>query len=452
MRPFSLSLLFVIILFSCSTTTDKNGAAPELERKPPGQTEKIENIPADSEKTENQPPRSAEEKLTVERPEGGNPTEKEILYSIIKTMTLEEKIGQLFILQIRYNPDGSPRRQVDDNLRRYLGKFKPGGIILFRENIVDNNQVETLISKLQSNSRIPLFISVDEEGGAVSRLGKAQKVDVTLLPPALSIGDKKNPELAYNAGLALGRELRAIGINMDMAPVADVNTNPQNPVIGNRAYSSDPRIAGEMVAEVIRGFHEYDIVSVIKHFPGHGDTSFDTHVGTVVLPFKRERLDSVEFIPFEYGIRAGTDAIMTAHIIMSGISSSTLPATLNPEIITGIIREDFGFDGLVISDALEMGAISGNYTAGDAAVAGIKAGLDILLMPEDNAAAYKALLKSVQSGELSEKRIDESVYRILRTKYERKILFPNTPGESIEDVKNDPAHQTLINTFSDKNG
>ncbi|RKX81026.1 MAG: glycoside hydrolase [Spirochaetes bacterium] len=440
MKPLFLSLLLAILLLSCSTTTDKINIVPETAEAVTEVAAAPEN-PEDSEKS--LPPPAA-----IERPKGGEQTEEEILRTIMNSMSLEEKIGQLFILQIRYNWDGSPRRKVDEELNLFLRSFKPGGIIFFRENIVDNSQVEDLISSLQNLSRIPLFISVDEEGGLVSRLGKAPDVDVTLLPPALSIGAENDSGLAYNAGLVLGRELRAMGVNMDMAPVADVNTNPENPVIGNRAYSSDPLTAGKMVAEVIRGFHKYDIASVIKHFPGHGDTSFDTHVGTVVLPFSRDRLDKIEFIPFELGIEAGTDAIMTAHIVMSGISALPLPATLNPEIITGIIREELGFDGLIISDALNMGAISGNYSPGDSAVAGIKAGLDILLMPEDEPAAFEALLDAVHRGNISEKRIDESVYRILRTKYDRKILFPEPAGETIEEVQNDPAHQALIQTFS----
>jgi len=447
MKPLFLSLLLAFLLLSCSTTADKINAVPGTENNP-GTGGEVETVSEHSGKSENpreQP--AAEEKPVVQKIEDSRQSEEVILRGIMQTMSLEEKIGQLFILQIRNNNDGSPRRTVDENLSRFIRDFEPGGIILFRENIVDNAQVELLISDLQGLSEIPLFISVDEEGGIVSRLGKVPAVDVTLLPPALSIGDKNDTGLAYKAGLILGRELRAIGVNMDMAPVADVNTNPENPVIGNRAYSSDPRTAGEMVSEVIRGFHKYDIASVIKHFPGHGDTSFDTHVGTVILPFNRERLNQVEFIPFEYGIEAGTDAIMTAHIVMSGISALPLPATLNPEIISGLIREELGFDGLVISDALNMGAISKNYTSGESAVAGIRAGLDILLIPVDEHSAFKALIEAVRRGDISEKRIDESVYRILRTKYRRKILFPEPAGETIEDVHNSPAHQALIQSF-----
>ncbi|RKX77797.1 MAG: hypothetical protein DRP49_01600, partial [Spirochaetes bacterium] len=210
MKPLFLSLLLAALLLSCSTTADKINVVPET-------VTDVKSTPENPEDIEN-PPLSPADVLNVhtaiKRPEGGEQTEEEILRTIMKTMSLKEKIGQLFILQIRYNGDGSPRREVDEDLNLFLNDFKPGGIILFRENIVDNQQVESLISNLQIFSRIPLFISVDEEGGLVSRLGKVPEVNVTLLPPALSIGNKNNSDLAYNAGLVLGRELRALGVNM----------------------------------------------------------------------------------------------------------------------------------------------------------------------------------------------------------------------------------------------
>lgn len=419
MKNRIIYVLFTLLLFSCRTTTENN----------------IDN-------TDNPV-------IETPRPVKTEPTEVEIINNIIDSMTLEEKIGQLFIFQIRNNFDGSPRTAVNENLVNFLNKYKPGGVILFSQNVRDNRQVEKLISDLQATADIPLFIGVDEEGGIVSRLGKEPRVDVTHLPSALKIGNKNNPELGYNTGLVLGRELRALGINMDMAPVADVNTNPKNPVIGNRTYSADPHKAGKMVERVIEGFHVHDIASIIKHFPGHGDTSLDTHFGTVVSPHSRERLESIEFIPFRYGIDAGADAIMTAHIVMAGISSSELPATLNPEIITGIIREDLEYQGIIITDALDMGAISQNYSSSETAVLGIKAGIDILLIPNNQPKAYKALLDAVLNREISEERIDESVFRILKVKRDRNILDPKERTETIEDVKNDPEHIKLKKTLID---
>ncbi|OQY39471.1 MAG: hypothetical protein B6229_03710 [Spirochaetaceae bacterium 4572_7] len=376
------------------------------------------------------------------------PTQEEIkqtfIDELIENMTIEEKIGQLFIFQIRGYKSLTP------NLKEFLDKYKPGGIILFSNNIVNDHQVETLIQEIQRDRDIPMFIGVDEEGGIVSRLGKNSNISVTHLPPALDIGNTGNVELAYNSGKILGRELTALGFNMDMAPVADVNTNPNNPVIGNRTYSADPIIAGEMVSQVIKGLHEYNIASVIKHFPGHGDTSLDSHLGSVVSPHGRERLNQIEFVPFIYGISAGTDAIMTAHMIMPKISSSPLPATLNPEIITDIIRNDLGFNGIVMTDALDMGAIAQHYSSEKAAILGIKAGIDILLIPYKQSAAYTGLLNAVNSNEISIKRVNKSLTRILSVKYDRSILNKTSINEKIEEVTIDPRHIDLIQTIKSR--
>lgn len=376
-------------------------------------------------------------------------TTEEIITEMIDSMTIEEKVGQVFIFHIRKDSNNKGILNINSETIDFIENYNPGGIILFSENIKSNDQVESLIRDLQLYSKIPLFMGVDEEGGVVSRLGKAKGVDVTHLPSALSIGNRKDTNLAYNSGLILGRELTALGFNMDMAPIADVNTNPKNPVIGNRTYSADPHIAGDMVTQVIKGFHKYNLISVIKHFPGHGDTSTDTHLGSVVSPHKKERLDQIEFVPFIKGIEAGADGIMTAHIIMPGISTSPLPATLNYDIITGIIRDEFGFDGIVITDAMDMGAITQNFSSEEAAIQSFKAGVDIILMPLDQKGAYNALLESVKSGEINEERLNQSVYRVLYTKYKRNILNKSTRQESISDVSNDPEHLELKKTILD---
>lgn len=374
-------------------------------------------------------------------------TTEEIIANQIEDMSLEEKVGQLFIFHIRKDANGRGITNINDETRDLIQDLKPGGIILFSENVDNNEQVVSLVRDLQSYSDIPLFIGVDEEGGLVSRLGKEKNVDVTHLPPALSIGSRGDSILAYNSGKILGRELAALGINMDMAPIADVNTNPMNPVIGNRTYSADPQVAGEMVSQFIKGIQEYNVASIIKHFPGHGDTSLDTHNGSVVSPHGRERLDQIEFVPFIKGIEAGTDAIMSAHIIMPAISANPLPSTLNPDIMNGIIREEFNYQGIIITDALDMGAISQNFTSQEAVILAFKAGVDILLMPLNQKAAYLALLEAVKNGEITEKRVNESVYRILKTKYKRKIMDKNTRIETIIQVKNDVEHKKLIETI-----
>lgn len=411
-------ILFAILLYSCRTTSDIEPIIEDPE---------VDNVIKDI--------------ITKE------PTLEEIINKKIKNMSLEEKVGQVFIFHIRKDSFGRDITLINDESIDLIRNFYPGGIILFSENVRNNKQVESLVRDLQSYSKIPLFIGVDEEGGVVSRLGKEKFVDVTHLPSALSIGNRGDIKLAYNSGKILGRELASLGINMDMAPIADVNTNPNNPVIGNRTYSSNPHIAGDMVSSFIEGLHEHNVVSIIKHFPGHGDTSLDTHLGSVVSPHGKERLEQIEFIPFIKGIEAGTDAIMSAHIIMPGISASPLPSTLNPDIITGIIREEMEFNGLIITDALDMGAISHNFSSSDAAILGFKAGIDILLMPLHQKEAYTALLEAVKSGVITENRLDESIYRILKVKYKRNIMNKTTRIESINQVKNDPEHQKLINSI-----
>lgn len=410
-----------ILLFSCITTNE----IPII-------TENIIEVEDSDTSTKIDKPPTKEEK------------DEDFVQNFLINMSLQEKIGQLFIFQIR------GYKYIDNDLKDFLRMYNPGGIILFANNIEDNDQVLKLNNDLQSNSTIPMFIGVDEEGGIVSRLGKAKNVDVTHLPPALTIGNRNKPVLAYNSGKILGRELSALGFNMDMAPVADVNTNPGNPVIGNRTYSANQHIAGEMVVNVIKGLQDENIIPVMKHFPGHGDTSTDTHAGTVVSPHNRERLDQIEFVPFKRGIDAGVDIIMTAHINMPGISSTPLPATLNPDIITGILREDLGFNGIVITDALDMGAITNNFTPGEAAILGIKAGIDILLIPFNQKEAFKSLLASVNSNIISISRIDESVLRILRLKQKFGILDNSRISMDIIDVKNDPEHKLLIDSIFNK--
>lgn len=415
-----LFFLLLILILSCETTKFENTNIDPL-------ITETENI-----NTEPTTPVEVEDPLTAKVDE------------ILNSMTLEEKIGQLFILDIR------GYTALNNKLTDFLTTFKPSGVILFSNNIKNNEQVVKLISDLQNTSNIPMFIAVDEEGGIVSRLGKEKNVNVTHLPPALTVGNKKNPILAYNTGKILGRELRALGFNMDMAPVADVNTNPNNPVIGNRTYSADPYIAGLMVLNVVKGFKEENIISVIKHFPGHGDTNTDSHLGTVVSPHNRERLDQIEFIPFKMGIDAGVDVIMTAHMTMSGISNTPLPATLNPEIITNILREDLGFNGIVMTDALDMGAITKNFSSADTAILAIKAGVDILLIPQNPQRAFDSLLNNIKNGDITENRINESVRRIIELKIKRNLLDNTDYSEDIYTVSSDPIHKALIQTIINK--
>ncbi|QEN03484.1 glycoside hydrolase [Thiospirochaeta perfilievii] len=422
-----LYIILIILLFSCVTTTQISDDNEDI-----SDNILIENpVDLNIEDIDKEAVLTKDELDRIKREE------------ILEQMSLEERVGQLFIIQIR----GYTR--VDSQLKAFIQKYKPGGIILFSNNIENNEQVSTLIKDLQSINSLPMFIAVDEEGGIVSRLGKEKNVDVTHLPPALTIGNKNNPRLAYVEGKILGRELTALGFNMDMAPVADVNTNPQNPVIGNRTYSANQHIAGEMVVNVIKGMREEGLISVIKHFPGHGDTKTDSHLGAVVSPHNIDRLNQIEFVPFKRGIDSGVDVIMTAHIIMPGISNLPLPSTLNPEILTGILRNELGFNGLIMTDALDMGAITDNFSTKEAVTLGIEAGVDLLLIPANQKIGIESLIESVKNGEISEDRVNESALRILRLKQKSNLLTYQEPKESITDVKNDPKHRALIDSLSE---
>lgn len=423
MKVKFLCIIVIIFLFSCTTTEE---IGPETEEN----TTTIElEIPQEIIPEIIEPEPTAEELRT------------EWINNYINELTLEEKIGQLFIFTI-YN-----YTEITPEVETFLNTFKPGGIIHFAKNIISDQQILDLNRGMNDLSKTPLFIAVDEEGGLVSRLGKNKNVSVTHLPPALTVGNKGNITLAYNTGKILGREIKALGFNMDMAPVADVNTNPNNPVIGNRTYSNDPYIVADMIVEVIRGFNEEGVISAIKHFPGHGDTSTDTHLGSVISPHNKGRLDQIEFIPFKRGIEEGVDMIMTAHITMPGISSIPLPATLNKEIISGILRNELGYDGIVITDALDMGAIRNNFSSGEAALLAFQAGIDILLMPYDQSEAYYTLLESVNNGDISIKRLQSSLNRIIGLKYDRGLFNLNSDVESIDSIKADPEHQLLIQSI-----
>lgn len=345
-----------------------------------------------------------------------------IINNLIASMTLEEKVGQLFIVAFRKDEKGNNLYEMNEHMKNQIEKFKIGGVILFSENIDTRTQTSNLIKSMQSVSKIPLFISVDEEGGRISRLGSNPKMGITKLPSAKEIGEENDPDLAYQLGSKLGSELYSLGFNMNFAPVADVNTNPKNPVIGDRAFGSDPQKVGIMVEQIVKGMQEENVSAVLKHFPGHGDASKDSHKGAVIIEHGIERLREIEFVPFEKGISADADAIMTAHIILPEIDSDDLPATLSKKILTGLLRKELNYEGLIITDALEMEAIKKHWPCDKASIMAFKAGADILLMPDSLEKAYNGILDAAINGDITQDSIDKSIYRILKVKYKRGLL------------------------------
>ena len=339
---------------------------------------------------------------------------------ILNTMTLEEKVGQLFV--VRPEKLGGSMTNCDGGTVGGLEKYHVGGVCMFGQNIQSPSQITGFINGLQSASDIPLFIAVDEEGGRVARVANSAGFAVQKFASMLSVGNTGDTSQAYNVGAVIGSYLKAYGFNVDLAPVADVNTNPNNVVIGDRAFGSDPSIVSQMVASAVKGFHSNGMICCLKHFPGHGDTTEDTHKQSVNVYKTWEQLKGCEMLPFAGGINAGADMVMTAHINLPNITSDGLPASLSYEIVTGRLRGEMGFSGVVVTDSLEMEAVRQQYGDANGAVRAVKAGVDIVLMPNDLGTAYNAVLNAVKSGEISQERLNESVRRILNLKRKYGII------------------------------
>ena len=333
-------------------------------------------------------------------------------------LTSREKIGQLFMV-------GFLGTSVTPDLSAFLKEYKPGGVILFSRNLESVEQIVQLTNDLQHCSpKSPLLIAIDQEGGRVSRLPKG----FTIFPPCQLIGRCHSGELAYAAAATIAKELKSVGINMNMAPVLDVNSNPGNPVIGDRAFGSDPETVIEMGLVTAAGLQDSKVVACGKHFPGHGDTNADSHKELPVVDAPRERLETVEFAPFRRATAAGIASLMTAHVLYRALDDR-LPATLSPDIITHLLREQMGYDGVVLTDDLEMHAIVDHYGPGDAAVRAFLAGCDVLLICKERdreIAAFEAIEKAVASGTIDTARLDLSVARIQRIK--QRYLLPYRPA------------------------
>lgn len=336
-------------------------------------------------------------------------------------MSLREKVGRLFIVRpeslepaIRYASDAElpPYRlqEVSDGMRRRAQDYPVGGVLLYGHNIGNPAQLKRFIRDLKELPGKPL-LCVDEEGGRVSRVANNDAFGLPRFESAAALA-AAGPEATCDAARTIGTYLRRFSFDIDFAPVADVNTNPQNIIIGTRAFSDDPHRAAPLVAAYVRGLQDAGVTACLKHFPGHGDTLADTHLGYAFTQKTWEEMDACEMIPFREGIRAGARLIMAAHIATPGVSGDKLPATLSSAILTGKLRGEMGYEGLIITDALEMGAITRLYGSGEAAVRALQAGADLLLCPLDLCAAFDAVLDAVRSGVLSETRLDESVRRI----------------------------------------
>lgn len=329
----------------------------------------------------------------------------------LSDLTIEEKVGQLFFLAFQNIEIETSHYNLTDGNKELLKKIQPSGVVLFGENISDDKQLRLFIDDVKSCIKIPPFIALDQEGGRVQRIHYPM---ATTIPPMSSLGEDGSVKKAYTIGRVLARDIKKFGFNMDFAPVCDVFSNPANTVIGDRAFSNDSKIVSRLSQAVYNGINDEGVIPVIKHFPGHGDTVADTHKTSAYTNKTLDELRNCELAPFASQIKKGAKAVMVAHITANKLDS--LPATLSHKIITELLREELGFNGVVITDALGMKAISDNYTIKDAVIMAINAGCDILLMPNDPAGAFTILLNAFKNGDLSLKRLNESVARIMLLK------------------------------------
>lgn len=341
---------------------------------------------------------------------------------ILESMTLEEKVCQIFMITPEALTGAGTVVQAGTSTKNAIDQYPVGGLIYFSQNLQDPGQTRTMLANTQQYAKertgFPIFLSVDEEGGQVARVGSNPAFGVEKIGNMSDVGSRGDTQEAYEVGSTIGAYLSDLGFNMDAAPDTDVLTNPDNQVVKYRSFSSDPQLVTEMAASELKGLNEQGIIGMYKHFPGHGGTTDDSHEGYAYVDDTLEELKSGAFVPFQDGIDNGIQVIMVSHISCPNVTGDNTPATLSKMMITDILRNDMGFDGMVITDAMNMGAITAQYSSSQAAVAALNAGVDMLLMPEDFQSAYQGVLGAVKDGTVSEERIDESVRRILELKLE----------------------------------
>ncbi|MDN3022702.1 glycoside hydrolase family 3 protein [Streptomyces sp. S.PB5] len=386
------------------------------------------------------------------------------LRSLISRMTLEEKVGQLFVMRVYGHSATDPdQADIDANLKEIgvrtaaelIARYHVGGIIYFSwaHNTRDPHQIADLSNGIQKASLsrergLPVLISTDQEHGIVCRVGEP----ATLFPGAMAIGAGRSHKDAFTLGSIAGRELRALGIRQNYSPVADVNVNPANPVIGVRSFGADPDAVAGLVAAEVAGYQRgRQVAATAKHFPGHGDTAVDSHYGFPVITHTRAQWEQLDAPPFRAAIASGIDSIMTAHIMVPALDDSGDPATLSRPILDGILRGELGYDGVVVTDSLGMEGVRTKYGDDRVPVLALKAGVDQLLNPPHLDVAWNAVLKAVQDGELTETRLDESILRVLRLKA-RLGLFeaPYVSQEGVTRTVGIPSHLTKADRIAER--
>lgn len=360
------------------------------------------------------------EEQTADSQETTEVTEEEkpsLVDETLAGMTLHEKVCQMMFVTPEELTGEDGVTVAGDATRQALENYPVGGIVYFAKNLESQDQVKEMIDNSQKYSSIGLFVATDEEGGVVNRL--MDTVGTTYIGSMYYYKDDGD-ETAYENAYTIANDMSALGFNLDFAPVADVWSNPDNTVIGERAYSDDYAQAAELVGNAVKGFNDGGVMCTLKHFPGHGDTAEDSHYSSAYVHRTKEEIMADEMQPFRSGIEAGAEFVMVGHLIVPDIDE--VPAILSYKIATGILRDELKFEGVAITDSFEMESIADNYSVDDAVVMSVKAGMDMILQPKDMVSAVNSIEQAVADGELSEDRIDESVRRILTLKESRGLL------------------------------
>lgn len=424
LKTISALLVVMILLSAFSACSENNTQSVE-----PSKESSLDNISTESSqisKAEESPVSKEESSLA----ESSNEETDEISEKISK-MSLDEKIGQMLMVGI----DGT---EVDDDFKEFAEEYKFGTVILFGKNITSAEQLVNLTNSIKSTAGdIPYIIGMDEEGGLVTRLPD----DVLSMPAALTIAGSEDTEYCYNAGYQIGTQITSFGLHTGFSPVLDIWSNPDNTVIGNRAYGkTSDDVCKYGIADML-GLKATGAIPVAKHFPGHGDTETDSHYGLPLVTKTKEELWQSELLPFKSAIENGVPMIMAAHILCTELDEN-YPASMSKNIITDLLRDEMGFEGVVITDDLTMGAISESYSFGDAAVLSINAGCDILSIcfGEDNVKqAVKAIKEAVENGDITEERIDESVRRILKLKEDYNVTSDSVEMPDVDELNSKTA-------------
>ena len=361
---------------------------------------------------------SEEETTTVEEY-----TDEELLDEIVDAcimeMSLEDKVAGLFIVTPEALTGVSKAVKAGDGTKEALEKYPVGGLIYFKQNIQSKEQITEMLANTVSMSKYPVFLAVDEEGAGVARVADA--LGLKKADSAAEIGESGDANNAYNTYKEIGTYLTEYGFNLNFAPVADVLTDPDNDAIGERSFGSDPAVVSSMVASSVTALEEVGVTACMKHFPGQGDANGDTHEGLASSDRTLEEIKATELQPFAAGMEAGAQMIMVGHFTVPAIDEDNTPASLSKKVITDLLREEMGYNGVVITDALNMSAISEYYDSAQACIMAFKAGADMVLMPEDFEAAYEGVLAAVKDGTISEARINDSLRRVYRIKYKSTI-------------------------------